>query len=318
MKTIVLTLALGLGVSMACLGVSAAAFAAELGLITGSENGTYYQFGVDLKRLVKPAGIDVTVYPSKGSIDNISALYARPGVQMAIVQSDVLDFIAGVESNALLARIAKSIRVIFPLYDEEVHVIARNEIGALEQLAGRRVAVGPAGSGTYVTARWLFKLADVRPSEMVTIDAAQALTRLKAGELDAMVYVAAAPLKLLRNELTETDGVRLVPVTHKSVLESYDAVGLPANTYPWQPTPVATVAVKALLVTVDSEGRACETIGRFAQQVAGGLEALTKRGHPNWQRVDLGYHRKDWTPSDCARKYLDATGSAQASPSHPR
>jgi TRAP transporter TAXI family solute receptor len=318
MKTIVLMLVLGLGVSMACLGISAAATAAELGLITGSENGAYYQFGVDLKRLVKPAGIELTVYPSKGSIDNLSALHSRPGVQMAIVQSDVLDFIAGAETSPLLTSIAKRLRVIFPLYNEEVHIIARNGIGELEQLAGRRVAVGPTGSGTYVTARWLFKLADVRPSELVPIDAAQALTRLKAGELDAMVYVAAAPLKLLRNELTEADGVRLIPVTHKSVLESYDAVELPANTYPWQPTPVATVAVKALLVTVDSEERVCDTISRFAQQVAGGLEGLTKRGHPNWQRVDLGYHRKDWKPSDCARKYLDAAGSVQASPSHPR
>ena len=311
MKTLALTLVL-------CLGISLSAAAADLGLITGAENGTYYRFGMDLKRLVKPAGIDLAVYPSKGSIDNIAALDTRPDVQLGIVQSDVLDFIAGGESSPLLARIVKSVRLVFPLYNEEVQIVARDGIAEFEHLAGRRVAIGPEGSGTYVTARWLFKLADVRPKELVTVDATQALTRLKRGEIDAMVYVAAAPLKLLANELSARDGVRLLPIRSKSVLEWYDAVEIPANTYRWQPTAVPTVAVKALLVTFDNEGPVCDTVGRFAQQVSAGIDQLMKRGHPNWQRVDLGYQVKGWTQSECVRKYLEAMGSAQASPSHAR
>ncbi len=74
----------------------AAALAADLGVITGSEKGTYYQFGLNLQALTKTNGINMSVYPSKGSVENIYAVYQRPGVQVGIVQSDVLAFVARV------------------------------------------------------------------------------------------------------------------------------------------------------------------------------------------------------------------------------
>ena len=44
-------------------------------------------------------GFNLTVHPSKGSVDNIFAVYQRPGVQMGIVQSDVLAFVSRVETD---------------------------------------------------------------------------------------------------------------------------------------------------------------------------------------------------------------------------
>src|SRR5438093_4570251 len=85
-----------------------------MGLITGGEKGTYYQFGLDLQKLVKPSGTNLAVYPSKGSIENIHAVYQRPGVQMGIVQSDVLAFVARVQSDPALKRLARKTRMVFP------------------------------------------------------------------------------------------------------------------------------------------------------------------------------------------------------------
>ena len=300
------------------LGAPAIATAAELGLITGPEHGTYHQIGLDLKRLVGAGGIELRVYPSSGAIDNLGALYDRPRVQMGIVQSDVLDFVAGANARSLLARVATRLRLVFPLYDEHVHILARRGIRELDQLAGRRVAIGPEGSGTYLTARVLLKLADVRPAEIVAIDAERALARLKAGRIDAMVYVAAAPLALLRDGVSAADGLTLIPVMNKSVLETYGRVELPAGTYAWQTAPVSTLAVKAVLASFEQEGAACAHLSRFAERVAGGLGWLRKHGHPQWQRVDLAYPLPGWTRSACVREYVDPTGSAQASPSHDR
>ena len=98
--------------------------AEDMGIITGGDKGTYYQFGLDLQKLIKPTGVNLTVHTSKGSIENIFAVYQRPGVQMGIVQSDVLAFVARVQSDPVLQRIAKKTRMVFPLYNEEVHCSA--------------------------------------------------------------------------------------------------------------------------------------------------------------------------------------------------
>src|SRR5713101_7405899 len=244
---------------------SSAEPAGELGIITGGEKGTYYQFGLDLQRLVKQAGIELSVYPSKGSIENVYAVYQRPATQMGIVQSDVLAFVSRVQTDPVLQRIAKKTKLVFPLYNEEVHLLGRRDITDFDDLADRRVAIGREGSGTYLTARLLFKVSEVTPKEMLLIDTDQALAELKAGRIDAMFYVAGYPVKLFAENVSESDGLRLLPITNKSVTEFYAAAEIPAGTYAGQPNPVPTVAVKAVLVSFDFRRRDCELVGQFAQ-----------------------------------------------------
>jgi TRAP-type uncharacterized transport system substrate-binding protein len=58
MKILTTAWSVALLVLLAC---ASTGFAAEdLGLITGGDKGTYYQFGLDLQKLVKPAGINLT------------------------------------------------------------------------------------------------------------------------------------------------------------------------------------------------------------------------------------------------------------------
>src|SRR4029453_6503624 len=225
--------------------------AEDVGVITGPDRGTYYQFGLDLQKLVKPNGINVTVHPSKGSIENIFAVYQRPGVQMGIVQSDVLAFVARLQSDPVLTRIAKKTKMVFPLYNEEVHIIGKRGIADFDDLADKRVAVGRDGSGTYLTARLFFKLSEVAPSEMVPIDTTEALAELKAGRIDAMFYVAGYPVRLLTEDVTDKDGLALIPITNKSIVEFYPSASIPPGTYAWQTTATPPVAPKAVLVPSD-------------------------------------------------------------------
>jgi TRAP transporter TAXI family solute receptor len=285
-------------------GAVGPAGAVDLGLITGSEKGTYYQFGLDLQRLVKSAGINLTVHPSRGSIENIYAVYQRPGVQMGIVQSDVLAFVSRLTADPVLTRIARKTKLIVPLYNEEVHLLGRRGLTDFDDLAGRRVAIGREGSGTYLTARLLFKLAEVTPAEMVLIDTTEALTELKAGRVDAMFYVAGSPVKLFREDVSAADDLALLPITNKSITEFYPRAEIPAGTYPWQPTAVGTVAVKAVLVSFDYRRRDCDNVGRFAQLLVSRLDWLTRNGHPKWQSVDVEAPLRGWEQYDCVRRYL--------------
>jgi uncharacterized protein len=278
--------------------------AVDMGIITGSDKGTYYQFGLNLQRLVKPRDIDLSVYTSKGSVENVHAVYQRPRTQLGVVQSDVLAFVARLQTDPVLKRIAKKIKMVFPLYNEEIHLLGRRDITDFDDLTDRRVAIGREGSGTYLTARLLFKVSEVQPKEMVLIDTEEALAELKAGRIDAMFYVAGYPVKLLTENVTEADGLALIPILNKSITEFYPVVQIPAKTYTWQSSAVDTVAVKAVLVSYDFRRLDCDYVGRFAQIVSTNLDWLKQNGHPKWQGVDFDFPLKGWEQYDCVRKYL--------------
>ena len=299
-----------LGVALICVATSPSS-AADMGIVTGGEKGTYYQFGLNLQRLMRPNGINLSVATSKGSVENVFAVYQRPATQLGIVQSDVLAFVARVETDPVLKRIAKKIKMVFPLYNEEIHILGRN-VPSFDDLADKRVAIGREGSGTYLTARLMFKVAEIEPRQMLTIDTDQALAELKAGRIDAMFYVAGAPVKLFAEGVTEADGLALVPVTNKNITEFYPNVEMPARIYPWQPQPIPTVAVKSVLVSFDFRRLDCENVGRFAQLLSTNMAWLVENGHPKWKTVKLDYPLKGWEQYDCVRKYLSRTAAAPA------
>jgi TRAP transporter TAXI family solute receptor len=293
-------------------GLPSVASAAELGIITGGEKGTYYQFGLNLQALGRGRDFAITVHPSKGSIENIFAVYQRPGVQLGIVQSDVLAFVSKVQTDSTLQRISGKTKMVFPLYNEEIHVLARPGIETFEDLADKRVAIGREGSGTYLTARLLFNVAEVTPRETVLIDTDHALNELKAGRVDAMFYVAGYPVKLFTDAVQESDKLSLVQITNKSITEFYPRTEIPAATYAWQPNPVPTVAVKAVLVSFDFQRRDCDVVGQFAKVLSDNMGWLTQNGHPKWKSVDLNFPLKGWEQYACVRKYLRKSEPARA------
>ena len=88
------------------LSLSGNSFGVDLAIMTGGKKGTYYQFGLNLKELVKSADIRLRVNNSTGSIENLYAVYQRPYTQMGIVQSDVLAFVSRLQSDPVLKRIS--------------------------------------------------------------------------------------------------------------------------------------------------------------------------------------------------------------------
>ena len=92
-------------------------------------------------------------------------MYKKPYTQMGIVQSDVLAFVSRLQSDPTLKRIANKTKMVFPFYNEEVHLLGRRELVDFDDLAGKRVAIGKEGSGTYLTAKLLFEVSDIKPAE---------------------------------------------------------------------------------------------------------------------------------------------------------
>ena len=294
--------------------LTADCFAANLAIMTGGAKGTYYQFGLNLKELAKVNGFTLRVNNSTGSIENLYAVYKRPHTQMGIVQSDVLAFVSRVQTDPVLKRIANKTRMIFPLYNEEIHLLGRRGITDFDDLANKRVAIGKEGSGTYLTARLLFEVSGIRPEKMVPIGTSEALSQLKSGAIDAMFYVAGIPVKLFADDVSAGDGLALIPITNKSIVEFYPQTTIPANTYSFQQETVNTVAVKAVLVSFNFRRANCEFVGEFSKDIYQNLNWLIQNGHSKWKSVDLDYPLKGWEQYDCVKVRLPKKQAINASP----
>src|ERR1700730_1922140 len=107
---------------MLALSVSAA-FAQQMGIVTGSASGTYIKIGEDIKTIAEPSGIALQVLESAGSIQNVFDVRKKRGVQLGIVQSDVLEYIRDISDDRELKAIAAKLVAVYPLYKEEVHLL---------------------------------------------------------------------------------------------------------------------------------------------------------------------------------------------------
>ena len=284
--------------------LSSMSFGVDMGIMTGGQKGTYYQFGLNLQELVKSKDIRLKVNNSTGSIENLYAVYKRPHTQMGIVQSDVLAFVSRLQSDPVLKRIASKTKMVFPLYNEEIHLLGRRDLADFDALAGKKVAIGKEGSGTYLTAKLLFEVSDVKPASTVSLGTDEALAKLKGGDIDAMFYVAGFPVKLFEEDVTEEDGLALIPIMNKSIVEFYPTAEIPAETYNWQQQAVNTVAVKAVLVSFNFRRANCEHVGKFAQILKENMDWLKENGHPKWNYVDLEFPLKGWEQYDCVKKSI--------------
>src|SRR4030095_7666598 len=129
--------------------------AAALTIATGSAEGTYFKIAQDIKQLVEKDGIPIEIIQTGGSFDNINLLGGGK-VDLAIMQLDVLRFVAEVMLKETGINVLQETRVVLNLYLEEIHVIAKNEtICTMSQLEAKKVSVGPEKSGSALTAEVL-------------------------------------------------------------------------------------------------------------------------------------------------------------------
>lgn len=306
MRTLFLALcALGLG--------AGGAHADPATIMTGKPAGTYIQFGHDIAGLAKRFDLDLVAQPSAGSLENVEAVLKRPNTQLGIVQSDVLDFVASFSDDPDLRYTASKLRMVFPLYNEEVHILARPGVGTLADLHGRRVAVGAPNSGTLLTATLLLATANVVPGEELRIDTDEALRALRQGQVDAMFYIAGQPARIFAEDVRAEDKLHLVPVTDPAVAGLYPSATIQAGAYPWLREDVPTVAVRAVLMAYDYSKpnwyhrQACAAVGKVARIIHDNIDRLRRPGygHPKWQQVDLDADLVSWERSKCAEDGLN-------------
>ena len=290
--------------------------AKQIGMVTGSKTGTYIQFGNDIAGVAKTVSLDILVKDSQGSIDNIRRINSKENATFGIVQSDVLGFLSRSESPEM-RQVAGRLRLIFPFYNEEVHLFANKSIQSFSDLQGKRVIVGEQGSGTWLTATNLLQLTGVKPAEMLNIPPLQGVTTVLKGEADAMFYVAGKPVNLFTkvgNLITKPEfatmlaNVHFVPLDDPRMLREYQPAKIGPADYEWLPGDVSTIAVKAVLMSFDFSGkqnpyfvRRCQQLAKLGQAIRANIGQLRQTGHPKWKEVNMDEKVAVWQLDTCSR-----------------
>lgn len=302
-------------------------------IVTASARGTYIQIGRDLARFVAPqADIELEALPSAGSAENIHRLRYEDGVKFALVQSDVYQaFInQGQAGDANATAIIRPLRVILPLYNEEVYFIVRADspLNFVHEIRDSRLNVGPLRSGTAMTATTLYRLMfgrgvdDDKVSFLGNEDALVKLTGDKS--VDVVVVVAGQPATLLAEMKPEARAlIKLLKFdadnpASKAALKTYFPSTVKASNYPNLLTEdIPGIAVKAYLVTYDySRSDTQARLARFARSLCEHFGQLQAEGHPKWKEVSLAMPQlgQGWSYFGPTARELGRCGAPAAAP----
>lgn len=277
-------------------------------VISGGIGGTYIRIATDLASVLND-GDRLRVLPmvGQGSVQNIADLLYLKGIDIGIVQSDVLSFI---KRRDMYTGAEDRISYITKLYNEELHVVGAPDIGGIGDLAGRKVNFGVEGSGTAMTAETVFQNLAVEV-EPVYHDQPLALQKVKDGEIAATLYVAGKPASAI-GELRREDGFRLVPVGYDPALQqAYLPTTFTHQDYPSlvpEGSPVSTIAVGAVMAVYnwDPDRDRYTKVERFIDAFFSNFDKfLQEPRHPKWREVNLAAELPGWNRFKPAQDWLD-------------
>jgi TRAP-type uncharacterized transport system substrate-binding protein len=268
-----------------------------VGIAGGLIDGTYMRFADELAKVLDD-GDNLRILPivSYGAASNLDDLLYLRGVDLAVTQSDVFEY-----------------------FRTELHILAKTDIRSLEELRGRKVNFGPAGSGSSLTGTIVFQRLGVQVDQ-VLIDQQSALQKLQNGEVAALVRVVGKPVDFF-TRIPPNSGLHLVPIPYTKTFADYYTVGeLETKDYPSliEGEKIETIAVPTVL-SVFNWPRGSDRyrrIDRFAERLfANWDQFLVAPRHPKWRDVNLGATVPGWTRHVIAEQMLarfyGTPGSAQ-------
>ncbi len=277
-------------------------------LVTGGSAGASIRIAEDLAAIFDD-GATRRILPvvGRGALKNLSDLTSLRGIDMAILQADVLD---GVRQQRGMPGIENSFTYITKLYNEELHILARADVGSIADLARRKVNVDVPGSGTVVTTGRVFELLGI-PIDAVYDTQEMALEKLRRGEIAAMAFVAGKPASLFRG-LRQDDGLHFVEVPlNPSVLNAYVPTSLTSADYPaliGADAKIDTVAVGTLLAVANlaTDSDRYKNVIVFVDIFFTEFRSLLEPGrHPKWREINLAAELPGWRRFPPAQQWLD-------------
>lgn len=248
-------------------------------------------------RLAGVGEIRVLPIAGQGAAANVRDLLYLRGVDLAILNSDVLEFL-NLTRQYLDAK--NRIRYVTHLYDQKVYLLARRELNAIEDLRGRKVAVLSEVGGSNATARTLFGLLRIDVTvEMIGPNATIDETNL--GKFDGALLLS-DELARVRLGAEARKEWRVLPIPQTPVIaKTYQPAAIEAQELVGfaQAATVETVAVSTLLAVYNwapSQGTRYLNVSNFMLGLFAALPRLRQQDIGTlWRQVDINASIPGWT-----------------------
>jgi uncharacterized protein len=279
-----------------------------VGVAGGLIDGTYMRFADELGKVLDD-GDNLRILPivSYGAASNLDDLLYLRGVDIAVTQSDVFEYF---RTERKTPNLQNRVHYILRLPIAELHVLAKTDIRSLEDLRGKKVNFGPAGSGSSLTGTVVFQRLGVEV-EQVLIDQPSALQKLQSGEVAALVRVIGKPVDFF-TRIPPTSGLHLVPIPFTKTFEDYYTLGeFETKDYPSlvaEGQKVDTIAVPAVLAVFNwwRGSDRYRRVERFVERLFTKWDQfLVAPRHPKWREVNLGATVPGWTRHVIAQQMLE-------------
>ena len=296
----------------------------RVGIIAGDVKGAYTKLAQDLAEVSNesnppeepenqedpylPTIARVMVTLGGGSIQNIVDLIDVTGIDMAIVQSDVLE---AMRIEAIdVPNYRDYIRYVVKLHNEEIHILAGPDIKNIKQLQGKKVSFGAIGSGTSITAPVVFNALDIEVKSTYHSNT-EAVAGVRNGSLAAAVFVVGKPADYF-DGISLDEGLHILPIENNKNTNKAGYIGkhFTPNDYPnlIRNGRVETIAVAAVLAVYDWDennsrhSRVALVIERLFNELPRLQQGNTY--HPKWKDVDLTAEVPGWDRNITAEQQL--------------
>ena len=195
-------------------------------------------------------GLRVLPIIGRGSLQSLNDLLFLRGVDVALLSSDSLTY---VKQNKLYKDETGKLAYLAKLANLNVIILARKEIGVIEDLPGMRIATGPANSDEFVAAELVFGALGTN-YERVPSTGKNSLAALLDGRIDAAVFTGADSYALL-SSVKAKSGLHILSLSlPESLAEVYSPAILSHEDFPnfiAEGTATETIASALILAVFD-------------------------------------------------------------------
>lgn len=232
-----------------------------INIATGGTAGVYYPLGGAIAEILNKnvPGMNATAQSTGASVANINML--KDGkVELALVQNDTA-YYAFNGTEMFKDKKVANLKGISTLYNETIQIVVleNSPIKTINDLKGKKVAVGSIGSGTEANARQILEVYGITYNDLKPqyLSFGEAANGLKDGNVDVAFVTAGAPTAAIQ-DIAFQNKVRLIPFEADkadALIKKYPFYAkqtVKANTYPGQTVDIMTVAVKAMLVVPEN------------------------------------------------------------------